>query len=629
MRSTRARTIAALATATAGALLITTQLPAAQHASANPAQRATTVRAPHTPATAPVARVGLDTQGSPSLHIQREGREVLRSSPMGLTTTTSNCAYGLTPSRITPTRTVDQHYTTVTGKRLAHHYLATEQRFTFRGPSCNGLTITVRVSHDAVAYRYTLPRTQTITAENSAFRVRPDARAWLQEFSVEYENTRRATSVTDAREAYEAFPALFRSGPDKDPDYLMLTESGVDGHYSASRLLHAGGGDYRLALPQPQTRARATPWRLAIVGDANDVVSSDAVTDLAAPSRVKDASWVQPGTVAWSWWSDPDSPKDYATQRRWVDYAAKHKMPYSLVDWHWTPSWMPRLVDYARKRGVKILVWADHDDLATVRQRDRLLPLWKKWGVAGVKIDFISSDRQPAMRWYDDVLRQTADLHLMVSFHGTTAPRGLQRTWPQLMTSEAVRGEEYYQVTGNNSGLTPQHNVMLAFTRNVVGSMDYTPTVFSKGAVPHATTSAHELALAVAYESGWQCFGDDLASYDAHPQAQRLIDTLPAAWDDTRLLAGDPDQYAVVARRRGHEWYVGVIGAGDARTVKVPTEALGSHAWNAEVYKDGNGSAVDRTTHRVDSGATIDLPLRENGGAVIKLTPTDSGREQR
>ncbi|WP_369199395.1 glycoside hydrolase family 97 catalytic domain-containing protein [Streptomyces sp. PU-14G] len=598
-----------------------------------------TVRAPGgAHGSGPVARIALD-EGTPTLALTREGRSVLRPSPLGLTTTTADCAHGLTGTvRTAGPRTVRDTYTTVTGKRRHHRYTATEQKFTFHGARCAGLTVTVRVSHDAVAYRYTLPRAAAITAENSAFRVRGEAKAWLQEYSVDYEKERRSSTVADAREGYEALPALFRSG--KGKDYLLLTEAGVDGGYAASHLQHVGGGDYRLRLPQAQLTARSTPWRVAAVGDAADVVGSDAVTDLAAPSKVRDTSWIDPGAVAWSWWADPDSPESYATQKRWVDYAAAHHLPYSLVDWHWKPEWMPQLVSYARERGVKILVWAHHEDLATKEQRAKLLPRWKKWGIAGVKIDFIDSDRQPAMRWYDRVLRQTADLRLMVSFHGTTVPRGLQRTWPHLMTSEAVRGEEYYKVAGN-TGITPEHNVMLAYTRNVVGSMDYTPTVFSQGDLPHATTAAHELALAVAYESGWQCFGDDLAAYDAHPRAQRLISALPTAWDGTRLLGGDPDTYAAVARRHGDEWYVGVISAGGTRTVTLPTAPLGNGDWTAQLYEDAedaedaesdgggraDGGEVSRRTRHLKGGDTLRLPLRADGGAVVRLSP--AGGEDR
>jgi hypothetical protein len=230
-----------------------------------------------------------------------------------------------------------------------------------------------------------------------------------------------------------------------------------------------------------------------------------------------------------------------------------------LVDEGWSPDWMPDLVRYAADRGVGIIVWSRWDDLETQAERDALLPLWKSWGVAGVKVDFMNSDTQERMAWYHAIARDTAALHLLLNFHGATPPRGIQRTWPHVLTVEGVRGAEDY----NLGYLTPTHNATLPFTRNAIGSMDYTPVTFS--ADRREVSAGHELALSVVYESGLQHPADSVESYSGRGVAEAFLERVPTAWDQTELVSGFPGREATFARRSGDEWFVGSIVAGAAR----------------------------------------------------------------
>jgi hypothetical protein len=212
----------------------------------------------------------------------------------------------------------------------------------------------------------------------------------------------------------------------------------------------------------------------------------------------------------------------------------------------------------------------------------------------------------------EDIARAAARRHLVVDFHGCTVPRGLQRTWPNVLSLEAVRGAEYER-SGTPSD--PANNVDLAFTRNAIGSMDYTPVTFS--ARNRVTTAGHELAMSVVYESGLQHYADTPESYDRYPVAVSVLRDVPAAWDDTRLVAGGPDRFVAIARRDGRRWFVGALGAGPARTIRVPLRFLGAGSYDARIVADDLAE-----THRaVTAATTLQLRLAANGGALVELTP--------
>ncbi|WP_242581162.1 glycoside hydrolase family 97 catalytic domain-containing protein [Amycolatopsis sp. 195334CR] len=256
---------------------------------------------------------------------------------------------------------------------------------------------------------------------------------------------------------------------------MAVMESDVDGRYGGSRLT-LDGGSLRLTLPDPaetSTGPLATPWRTMVVGDLATVTESDLVTDLASPSKIADTSWIKPGAAAWSWWAD------------------------NLVDSGWDASWIPELVAYANARNVKIWLWVRWQTVDTDSEREKLFRQYADWGAVGLKIDFVESDGQDRMRWYDEVFAATAKYRLMLNFHGAPIPRGTERTWPHVVTVEA----------------------------------DFTPVTFS-GVRPNS--DAGELALAVVYESGVQHFADSPANYAKQPLAEQLLRVVPTVWDETR-----------------------------------------------------------------------------------------------
>ncbi|GGP54515.1 glycoside hydrolase family 97 catalytic domain-containing protein [Saccharothrix coeruleofusca] len=551
------------------------------------------------------AQVALDpADGTVTFAATRDGRQVLAPAPVGLRTTRADLTRGLRPIGRRD-RVVTERYAMTTGKRLQRSSRMTESTLSFQDEHGERLDLVVRVAADGVAYRYSTPGPVTVTGEASAFALPPDAPAWLLPYNAWYEANRVRTTAAATGEF--GYPSLFRVGQ----DHVLLTESDVDGRYSGSRLRHTEGSplhevvlaDQRITSPGPLR----TPWRTAIIGDPATLGESTLVDDLAPPAKFTDTSWIAPGKVAWSWLSEHSSPGDFERQKQYVDFAARNGWQYTLVDEGWSAQWVPELIRYARARGVQILLWFRWTDLDTPEERDSVLPQVKQWGARGVKLDFMESDSQARYQWYDAVLAKTAELRLMVNFHGSTIPHGLARTWPHVMTMEAVRGAENYPPAANNP--------VQFFTRNVAGSMDYTPVSLEVG--NREASIAHEVALPVVYESGWTHFADKPEAYQRHPRALRYLNQLPTTWDRTEVLTGDPDTHAVVARRNADRWFIGGISAGEARTLRAPLNFLDGGRWLVEVIRDDPAHTrgdVQRDTHLLHPWQTLTVDVRANGG---------------
>ncbi|MEU5042154.1 glycoside hydrolase family 97 protein [Streptomyces griseorubiginosus] len=615
--------VAALCASLAAALLSTAPAQAEQH------DQAWSLSAG---AHAPRAEVGLDdTTGRLTLAVSRDGRTVIEPSPVGLVTEQADLSKDLRFLH-RKSRKVEERYRTKAGKRLDRRVRMNETRLSFVGAEGARLDLVVRAAADGIAYRYVLPaRSGDVLGEASAFNLPADAKAWLGAYRTDNEGQFAQYTAATAPTGEYSDQALFST----DGGYTLLAESDLTGGYSGARLAHdQGTGTYRVELADERVAATgplATPWRAMVTGDLATVTRSTFTDDLAPASKVRDTSWIRPGTVLWTWLAGGrEAGQSLAAQKAYVDHAAQRHWRYEAVDagWYYRPgewdvtdpdwqtgSWMPELVRYARAKGVGIIVWIHQRDLDTPEERSQWLPTLEKWGVKGVKIDFMNSEAQPMLRWYDTVLAETAAHHLMVDFHGSTIPKGIQRTWPQVMTLEGVAGEE-------KRTNTAAHLTTLPFTRNVVGSMDFTPGAFQRvGLRPNS--DAAEVGLAVAYESGLQMLAGTPESYEARPLARAYFDQVPAAWDDTRLLAGTPGQEAVLARRSGDRWFLGGVYAGAARTAPVPL-SLGPGRWLVETIRDGaDGLVQDRRV--LHGGDTLAVDVLANGGFAGLACPWRPG----
>lgn len=505
------------------------------------------------------------------------------------------------------------------GKHTLHHReLAIELRHPVTGLDW---TVLVRVSSDGVAVRYAIPALQglsRLTGDGTRVELTGFDRAWVLDYQTWYETPRVGVDIADLPDGDYGFPFLARAGD----DYLLVTESGIDGRFSGAHPRVAGSSlSFDLADASVEiARGEVTPWRVFIMGSLADVVESLFVDELAPVARpeLAEVDWVRPGRAAWSWWSDFYSGAQLEHQKRFVDAAAELSWEHLLIDCGWEDTWVPEIVAYAGRRGIQVHLWVVWHDLDGPDKLGKLA-LWRSWGVAGIKVDFMESEAKDRYRWYDTVLQETARLGLMVNFHGSVIPRGWSRTWPQVIGYEAIRGSEYY-VFYNDTPLTAEHNVIQPFTRNAVGAMDYTPVAFS--APGRVTSDGHELALSVAFECGITHFADDVNTYLERPLVARFLAELAPAWDETLLLGGSPDTEAVIARRAGDRWFIGCIAAGEARTVSVDLERLQLAASNAWVVTDASGGR-DLTDFSVTGGASLEIPIAANGGFVAIVSEQD------
>jgi hypothetical protein len=486
-------------------------------------------------------------------------------------------------------------YRMLSGKRSHCQNMAREYH-----AEADGVRLVLRLYNDGLAFRYEYDHLQALPAEHTSYRIPEGTRRWMQQWTDSYEGffpqdtTYRVapvpsfSGISRSAEGYNnrwGYPALIEPVGGL---FVLLTEANIERRQSASCLMN-DGESYRV-VPAENGSAVAgswhTPWRVAVIGSLADVVESTLVTDVAEPCQIVDTSWIHPGVVSWVYWAYNHGSNDYDIIRQYVDMAATLRLPYVLIDAEWDTmkdgKTIEDAVGYAKSKGVKPMIWYNSsvgwvDGAPTPKyrlnkpeDREREFAWCELTGVAGVKIDFFSGDNQMNMDYCLDLLADAARHHLLVNFHGATIPRGWQRTWPNLLSTEGVYGAEWYNNVATFTQKAAAHNATLPFTRNVIGPMDYTPCAFTDSQHPHITTHAHELALTVLFESGLQHLADRPESFLSQPmEVRQFLGQLPAAWDETRLLGGYPGEYVVLARRSGNTWYVAGIN-GTASTKEIP-----------------------------------------------------------
>ncbi|MGS2644523.1 glycoside hydrolase family 97 catalytic domain-containing protein [Streptosporangium sp. LJ11] len=562
-------------------------------------------------------RIGLHLDGAAlTWSASRDGIALTSPAPIRLATADGADLLAGLAFDATSERAVHETYELVVGKRVGEHQVEQRERTVRFRTAQGGVSIVLRAAADGVALRLVLHGLsgRSIRGGDVHLRLPVAARTWPLAYTPWYETTRFSSTLEVLQLGDYGFPFLAQLESDL---YVLATEADLDGRYGGALARYAGAGELAFTLAEDvtlQTGEVATPWRVLIAGDLATIVASHLVEDLAPAAAEAVPAWARPGRAAWSWWSDFFSGAHLDKQLRMLDYAAERGWEYVLVDCGWDPAWMPDLVSAASTRGVGVFVWVAWDRLGTAEQRLQLAE-WASWGVAGIKVDFMESEAQARYQWYDAVIAECRRAGLMINFHGSVIPRGWARTHPHVMSYEAVRGAEYYVFYGEP--LTPEHNTILPFTRNVVGSADYTPVTFS--ARDRQTSEAHELALGIVLESGLLHFADEISHYQARPVAEAAIEAIPAHWDETRLLAGRPGEYAVLARRSGEDWFIGAIAAGHPVDTEADLAGLGigpdHHLTLIEDDADGR-----LTESHPTAAERLPLRLRPNGGAVCIAT---------
>ncbi|HZS06297.1 MAG TPA: glycoside hydrolase family 97 protein [Blastocatellia bacterium] len=394
---------------------------------------------------------------------------------------------------------------------------------------------------------------------------------------------------------------------------------------------------------------RTFPWRvLGIAEKDSDLITNQLVWLLARPSQLQDTSWIKPGKVAWDWYNanniygvDFKSGINTQTYKYYIDFASKYGIEYIILDEGWyklgnllevVPEMnIEELVAYGRQKKVGIILWVVWKTLDD--QFEPALNQFEKWGIKGIKVDFMQRDDQPVINYYHKVCREAAKRRMLVDFHGAIRPATMTRTWPNLISTEGVRGLEQNKWS---SYANPEHNVTLPFTRMLLGPMDYTPGAMMNGAKAGFAaiferpmslgTRCHQLAMYVVYESPLQMLADSPSLYLREPEVMEFLGPVPSVWDETKVLAAKMGDYVVVARRSGREWYVGAMTDWTARELEVDFSFLPEGSFQMEAYEDGMnasryGSDYKKVKSRVNQSTRLKIRLAEGGGWAARIYP--------
>lgn len=590
--------------------------------------------------------LGLRAQSSPNGRISMEHRDgrfvvsyrhepVLELADVGVETTRKGRQLQL--QKVERTGRVRTDYDMPTGKRSHCRNRANQYVFHYLDSEGQRQRLVVRLYDDGLAFRYELEglEGERLKAEHTAYCIPEGVRRWMQSWTDGYEGFFPKSATGEGRNHRWGYPALLEP---RDGVFALITESNIERRQSASSLMNDREPSlYRVFNDQNNaelTGAWHTPWRVVIIGSLADIVESTLVTDVAEPCKMRDTDWVSPGVVSWVYWAHNHGSNDVDILNQYTDLAAALRLPYMLIDAEWdhmkSGQYIEDALAYAHRNGVRPMIWYNSSvgwvdgapgpkfRLNDPEKREKEFGWCHRMGIAGVKIDFFAGDTQANMDYQMDLLEAAARHHLLVNFHGSTIPRGWQRNYPHLMSTEGVYGAEWYNNVPTFTTRAARHNATLPFTRNVIGPMDYTPCAFSDSQHPHITTHAHELALTVLYESALQHLADRPESLLAQPlEVQRFFSQLPTAWDDIRLLSGYPGESVVIARRKGAKWYIaGINGTDSEQTLQLSYARLKVSPHNIQAFFDSGQSAQPwdiKSLRRLPSSVT----LQPRGGFLL------------
>lgn len=548
--------------------------------------------------------------------------------------------------------------------------------------NCKGdFGVIFRVYNDAVAYRFfTKKKGETIVKNEGAdFNFTNDYKAFIpymndyrggKIFNSSFEALYREINISQFLSDSLAFlPVLVDVGNNKKvvileadlEDYpgmylnINQTRKGFVGVYAPypleAELGGFGGINYipskRADYIAKTNGARNFPWRaIGISQSDKELLNNDIVQKLASPSRIADISWIRPGQVAWDWWNDRNiSHVDFKTgintptYKYYINFAAANKIKYIIIDGGWSPLLdltkvvpalnLQEVIDYGKKKGVGIILWASW--YAVTQQMDTVFSLYSKMGVKGFKIDFVDRDDQKAVASLYEIAKKAAEYHLLVDYHGVYKPTGLQRTYPNVIGFEGVRGLEYMKWSPDDAS---REVVSIPYIRMMAGPMDYTP-----GAMRNASkenfrpvnsmpmsqgTRCKQLAMYVVYEAPLQMLSDNPTIYEKEQECTNFITKVPTTFDETVPLDGKVGEYAALARRQGKTWYVGAMTNWTPRDLKLDFSFLGKGIYRAVVFEDGVNADRDATDYKrevikISSGDKLNIHLAPGGGWAARI----------
>ena len=553
--------------------------------------------------------------------------------------------------------------------------------------NCKGdYSVIFRIYNDGVAYRFSMKKKGEVIVKNEEanFNFTNDYKAFIPymwdyrggvKFNHSFEALYKEINISKfATDSLAFLPLLVDVGNNKKAvileadleDYpgmylnMNSTKKGFMGVYAQYALETKLGGYQGMNLI-PTKRAdyiaktngtRNFPWRAVVISAQDkDLLNNDMVQKLASPSKIADPSWIKPGLVAWDWWSDwnishVDFKAGYntTTYKYYIDFAAANKLEYIVMDWGWSSHTdilnviapdinIQEIVDYGKQKGVGVVLWASWYAVQT--EMDQAFPKYAKMGVKGFKIDFIDRDDQLAVSSLYEIAKKAAEYQLIVDYHGAFKPTGLQRTYPNVVGYEGVKGLEDYKWATEDQ---PRYTVSIPFIRMMAGPMDYTPGAMRNtnkanyrpiDAFPMSMgTRCNQLAMYVMFEAPFQMLADNPTTYMKEQECTDFIAKVPTTTDETVALDGKVGEYAAIARKKGEIWFVGTMTNWTPRELTLDFSFLGAGTYQATIFKDGFNADRDATDYKkevvkISSGNKLKIQLAPGGGWAARIEKTN------
>lgn len=608
--------------------------------------------------------IDLDTSGQLHYTVFYKNRLVLEPSTLGIERKDADFSKRLKWEGVSAIQKIKDQYTLLHGKKKNCVYTANKRSIRLTTREGEKMQLVFQVSNEGIAFRYVFTGDQTkkvsIVREWSAFNFKESATAFLQPNMLSKSGWNKTQPSYEEHYQLEipvnksapdssgwVLPALFRS----DNVWVSITEAGVDSNYCGSHLnQYSPNGNYTIAFSMltegigqeavlPESNLPwSTPWRIITLSDKlGTLIESTHGTDLAPPAAYNVDAWLKPGKASWSWIMFKDGSINYDMQKRYVDFAATMNWQYCLIDVNWDRrigyERMKHLSAYAASKNVKLLLWynsaGDWNTVTFYTPRNKLLThtsrieefkKLQEMGIAGIKVDFFPGDGQSSMKYYTDILKDAAAFQLAVNFHGSTYPRGWSRTYPNLVTMEAVKGQEFVTFNQRDANLQPIHSAILPFTRNLFDPMDYTPVNLSGiPGIKRRTTKGFELSLSVLFVSGIQHYAEsDSGMLQQQPFVIDFLKTIPDRWDDVKFLDGYPRKYVVLARKSGNRWYITGVNAEDKPlSLTLDLSFLGKQNKTASFIKDATDKS-ELQEEKLPLPSSLPLTIKPFGGFVIQ-----------
>jgi hypothetical protein len=610
-------------------------------------------------------QVTTNKEGIPQFDVSFKGNSVLRNNRMGIIRSDADLSRDLVLISTSSVEKVEDRYSLFYGKKVHCLYLGNKRIFHYRDHKGNEIDIIFQVSDDGVALRYFFPGKsdglKLITDEMTYFNFHDSTRAWIQPIAEAKSGWNKTNPSYEEHYYHEisvkdlpsnkpgwVFPALFHDGH----YWIALSETAPDRNYCGCRLLHDSlSTGFKIGFPQkaevifhgalnPESQLPwYSPWRIIALGDTlRTLVESTLGTDLAQSPTISDFSYIKPGRSSWSWVLFKDDSTIFSVQKRFIDYAANMKWEYCLIDADWDRKIgyekLGELCLYAQSKGVGITAWYNsagdwnttpytpRNKLLTKELREAEFTKLKQLGVSGIKVDFFGGDGQSVMTYYQDIIEDAARYGLMVNCHGSTIPRGWQRTYPNLVSMEAIKGFEFITFEQANADKEATHCAVIPFTRNLFDPMDFTPVCFSEiPNIQRRTTNSFELALSVLFCSGIQHFADVPEGIAKVPaEVKQIMKDVPVAWDETKFIDGYPGKYIVLARRKDNVWYVaGINGESIEQTLEVNMKFLENPIKSLLFTSEMNGRTFNIQNKNIDRTRSLKITMKSQDGFLLSI----------